>query len=238
MIRFAAFLVLVAGGAAGQATPPDVGSLADLRQTADKASANWEALAKGLEPRIARLLPCDFNSRAAVEEVSRASDARLTALAAYLKAAAAKAKDDTEAAKLVLATQAALAGGWNTERVEADQQGAAIEAQVADLKESMRKRGALAAAEQVLVEIARTVKERASKAGDLGARKDVVNALLGDLVVAYQDRQTALEKEAAQMDVERSLWNAYYTARLSRAALECTIINNPKGNAPARKKVP
>ena len=150
-----------------------------LRQTADKTAADWDTLAKGLEPKIARLLPCDPDSRAAVEEVSHASDARLAALAAYLKAAAAKAKMDTEAAKRVLAAQAALAGGWNTERTEADQQGAAIEAQVADLKESMRKRGSLAGAEQVLAEIARMVKERASKSADLAARKDVDQRVAG-----------------------------------------------------------
>jgi hypothetical protein len=212
-------------------------ALAALRQTADKAAADWDALAKALEPRIARLLPCDPSSRAAVEEVSHMSDVRLSALAVYLKAAAAKAKDDTESAKRVLAAQAALAGGWNTERTEADQQGAAIEAQVADLKESMRKRATLAGAEHVLVEIARMVKDRGAKAADQAGRKDGVNALLGDLVVACQDRQTALEKESAQLDVEMARWSAYYTARLSRAVTECSIINNPSGAAP-RKKLP
>jgi hypothetical protein len=232
MIPFLGFLVVVAVTASAE------DGLTAYRQTADKAAADWDSLAKGLEPRIARLLPCDRNSRAAVEEVSHASEVRLAALAAYLKAAAAKAKDDTESAKQVLAAQAALAGGWNTERTEAEQQGAAIEAQVADLKESMRKRGALAGAEQVLTELARMVKERASKSADLAARKDVINALLGDLAVAYQDRQRALEKEAAQLDVESARWSAYYTARLARAATECTIINNPGGAAAPRKKVP
>jgi hypothetical protein len=232
MIRVLAFLML------GAVSAPAQDALTAYRQTADKAAADWEALAKSLEPRIARLLPCDPNSRAAVEEVSHASEVRLAALAAYLKAAVAKAKDDTEFAKQVLAAQASLAGAWNTERAEAEQQGAAIESRVADLKESMRKRGALAGAEQVLAEIARMVKERGSKSADLAARKDVINALLGDVVTAYQDRQTALEKESAQMDVERNLWSAYYASRLARAATECTIINNPGGTPAPRKKVP
>lgn len=232
MIRVLAIVMLLAGSAPAQ------DALAVLRQTADKAAANWDVSAKGLEQRIARLLPCDPNSRAAVEAVSHASDVRLAALAAYLKAAAAKAEADTESAKQVLAAQAALAGGWNTERTEAEQQGAAIEAQVGDLKESMRKRGALAGAEQVLTELARMVKERASKSADLAARKDVINVLLGDLVVAYQDRQTGLEKEAAQLDVESARWSAYYTARLARAAMECTVVNNPGGARAPRKRVP
>ncbi|MGA3187503.1 MAG: hypothetical protein ABSF22_10375 [Bryobacteraceae bacterium] len=199
--------------------------LAALRQTAEKTSAQWEALAKGLEPRIARLLPCDPTSRAAVEEVSHASDARLAALSAYVKAEAAQAKNNTDAAKGVLAAQAALGGGWNAERVEADQQRADIETQVSDLKESMRKRGSLAGAEQVLIELANMVKERAAKAEEQGSRKDLINTLLGDLVVASQVRQTALENQVASLEVETARWISYYTARLSRSVTECAIIN-------------
>jgi hypothetical protein len=205
-----------------------------LHQTADKTAAAWEALAKGLETKIARLLPCDPKSRAAVEEVSRASDARLVALFAYLKAAAAQAKSDTEAAKKVLAAQAALAGGWNTERLEAEQERNTIESQIVDLKESMRKRGSLADAEQVLVELARMVRDRGAQAEEQSGRRDILNALLGDMAVAYQDRQTAAEGEAASLQVEGARWSAYYVARLSRATTECTIVNP----GAARKKQP
>src|SRR5579863_4663963 len=128
MIRSASLLLAIALSAKAQEKPAD--PLSALRQTADKTAADWEALAKGLEQKIATLLPCDPRSRAAVEEVSHASDARLSALSAYLKAAALKAKADTEAAKRVLAAQAALAGGWTTDRAEADQERTAIEAQV------------------------------------------------------------------------------------------------------------
>jgi hypothetical protein len=229
MTRFLSLFLFLAIARA-QDKPAD--QLAALRQTADKAAADWEALAKKLEPRIARLLPCDPNSRAAVEEVSHASDARLSALSAYLKAAAAKAKDDTEAAKRVLAAHAALAGGWNTERAEADQERTAIDAQIADLKESMRKRAALAGAEQVLIELSHMVKERASKSEDQAGRKDLIIVAVGDLVIAYQDRQTALENESALVDAEAVKWSAYYTARISRAATECAIIN------PGRRRQP
>jgi len=234
MIRAASFLVLLAITGVARAQEKD--PLAALRETADKASTGWETLAKGLEPKIATLLPCDPKYRAAVEEVSRASEARMAALSAYLKAAAAKAKDDTESAKRVLAAQAALAGGWNTERAEAEQQGAAVEAQVTDLKESMRKRGTLASAEQVLIEIAGLVKQRASKSEEQASRKEVLNTLLGDLTIAYQDRQTALENESAQVDTEASRWAAYYSARLSRAITECAIIN--AGRTPRHRKQP
>jgi hypothetical protein len=227
MARCLPLFLLLATGRFVYAQEKPADPLAALRQAAEKSSAQWEALAKGLEPKIARMLPCDPNSHSAVEEVSLASNARLAALSAYLKAAAARAKDDTEGAKRVLAAQAALAGGWNTEYTEANQASAAIEAQVAELKESMRKRATLAGAEQVLVEIARIVKERGAKAEEQAGRKDALNAVLGDLVVACQDRQTALESESAQLDAEAARWTAYYIARLARSTTECTIINNP-----------
>jgi hypothetical protein len=228
MIRSVSLFLLLAVAGSAQETPAD--SLAALRQSAEKASSQWEALAKGLEPRIARLLPCDPTSRAAVEEVSHASDARLSALSTYVKAQAAQAKLDAEAAKRVLAEQAALGGGWNAERVEADQQHTAIEAQISELKESMRKRGSLAGAEQVLVEIANMVKQRGAKSEEQAGRRDLINTVLGDLVVASQDRQTALEKESGLLDVEKTKWSAYYIARLSRAVTECTIINPGAAN--------
>ncbi|MGA3204656.1 MAG: hypothetical protein ABSF12_19360 [Bryobacteraceae bacterium] len=221
MIRSVSLFLAIAGAAHAQPADP----LTALRQAAEKASSQWEALAKGLEPKIARLLPCDPNSRAAVEAVSHASDARLSALSAYMKAKAAQAARDTEAAKQVLAAQAALGGGWNAERVEADQQRTAIEAQVADLKESMRKRASLSGAEQVLIEIAALVKERSAKAEEQAGRKDLINTLLGDLVVGYQDREKALADESARLEAEAAKWSAYYTARLSRAVTECAIIN-------------
>jgi hypothetical protein len=223
MIRSVSLLIVTALFTNAQDKPAD--PLGALRAAADKTAANWEALARGLDQKISTLLPCDPKSRAAVEEVSHASDARLAALSAYLRAAAVKAKADTEAAKRVLAAQAALSGGWNTERAEADQERAAIEAQVADLKESMRKRGSLAGSEQVLIEIANMVKARAAKSENQAARTEVIDSLLGDLVVAYQERQTALENESALLDAEAAKWNSYYTARVSRAITECTIIN-------------
>jgi hypothetical protein len=233
MIRSASLFLLLAAARLAQAQasvePPD-----NLRLSADKAAANWETLAKELEQKIATLLPCDPKSRAAVEEVSHASDARLAALSAYLKASATKAKADTDAAKRVLAAQAALSGGWNTERAEADQERGAIEAQVADLKESMRKRGSLSGAEQVLIELANMAKDRAEKSEQQAGRRDVINSLLGDMAVAYQDRETAIVNESALLDTEMARWSSYYIARLSRAITECAIIN--PGAAPRKKR--
>ena len=232
MIRVVPLLIVFALCVNAQEKPID--PLDGLRRAADKTAADWETLAKGLEQKIATLLPCDPKARAAVEEVSHASDARLAALSAYLRAAAAKAKADTEAVKRVLGTQAALSGGWNTERAEADQERTAVEAQVADLKDSMRKRGSLAGAEQVLVEIASMVKARATKAENEAGKTGLLDSLIGELAIAYQDRQTALQNESTLLDAEAAKWNSYYTARVSRAITECTIIS--PGTTPRKKQ--
>jgi hypothetical protein len=233
MIRSASLFALLALAQFTSAQDRPADPLDSLRQTADKTAADWESLAKALEQKISTLLPCDPKSRAAVEEVSHASDARLAALSAYVKASAAKAKADTDAAKRVLAAQAALSGAWNTERTEADSERTAVEAQVGDLKESMRKRGSLSGAEQVLIEIATMIKNRAAKSDAQAGRREAIDALLGDLVIAYQDRQTALDNEVTLLAAEIARWNAYYVARLSRAITECAIIN--PGAAPRKK---
>ena len=64
-------------------------TLASLAQTARQKAADWDTLAQALDASIGRLLPCDPKGPAAIEEVSRASDARLAALADYLQAASA-----------------------------------------------------------------------------------------------------------------------------------------------------
>ncbi len=64
-----------------------------------------------------------------------------------------------------------------------------------------------------------------AKAEQQAGRRESIESLLGDLVIACQDRQTALENESALLDAEAAKWNAYYTARVSRAITECTIIN-------------
>ncbi|HVO98454.1 MAG TPA: hypothetical protein VMT15_10330 [Bryobacteraceae bacterium] len=231
MTRFATLLLALAA-AQGQGKPD---SLAALRQAAEKSAAEWDALAKGLDQKIEHLLPCDPAGKAAVEEISRASAARLGALSAYVKAEAAAARENTEAAKRALAAQAALGGTWAAERAESDQDHTAIEAQIAELKESMRKRSALNGAEQTLMELSRLAKERAAKAEEQAGRKDVVNLLLGDLISAYQLRQTALEQESALVDAESARWSFYYATRLARAATECAIIN---GAAAPKKREP
>jgi len=60
-------------------------SLTALQQAAEQRTSEWDGLARTLEGKIARMLPCDARVRTTIEEVNRASDARLAALGKYLK---------------------------------------------------------------------------------------------------------------------------------------------------------
>src|SRR5207249_2094106 len=125
---------LAAAVAAAQDKPPD--SLPALEQAAEKRTTEWDTLAGGLAARIAGLLPCDPRVQSAIEEVSRASDARVAALQQYFQAVAAKAKEQTEAAKRLLIGQESIATEGNSERAETELARAGIEVQITALIES------------------------------------------------------------------------------------------------------
>src|ERR1700681_4863577 len=78
------------------------GSLPALRQSAEQKTQTWDTLAKALETKIRGMLPCDPKIGAAVEEVSHASDARLTAFDQYFRAVLAETSARaTQAARLL-----------------------------------------------------------------------------------------------------------------------------------------
>lgn len=222
-------MILILSGVAafGQTAAPEkpADPLAPLLAAAEQKAAEWETLASGLEARIGRMLPCDPRVRAAIEEASRASEARLLAMSQYLKAAVALAKADTEAARAAAASQDDGNKDLETERAEAEQGRIAIEGQIADLGDSVRRLAALEGAQKKLTEIAAMIRERAERTQQLADNKNTLAVPLKNLLAGYQARQAALEDEQAALTVETSRWSEYYTARLARAQMECSIIN-------------
>src|SRR5580700_4705733 len=103
MIRLVWLTLLTGALLSAQQKPAEV--LAGLQETAQQKSSEWETLGADLENKVAHLLPCDPRVRSAVEEVSRASEARLTALSQYLEAKRAKAKLDGDLLSMITATQ-------------------------------------------------------------------------------------------------------------------------------------
>jgi hypothetical protein len=217
--------------AAVMAQNPPAPALASLAQTARQKAADWDTLAQALDASISRLLPCDPKGPAAIEEVSRASDARLTALADYLQAATQQASRDTEAAKRVLASSGSLAAGLEAEKNEITQEQADIDSEFANLVESAKNRASLGTPKDALQEIRSDLQKRADLIQSGAKGQESLAPALRALITAAEAREAAWKEVAAAYEAERSRWKAYYAARLARAQTECSII---KGAAPAR----
>jgi hypothetical protein len=222
-------LFALAGGAA-------VAQQVDLAQTAQKAEADWKNLASGLEPKIARMLPCDPRVKAALEEVSRASEVRLAALGQYLQTELAEAKRDSETARAP--SEAAQLGVRELEadRAEAEQERIAVEAQLADLTESVRRRPLLDDARQKLESIVGMTRQRASELQEQVTHRAALAAALAEVAAARQARERALEAQLAALALETSHWGDYYDARLARARTECAVTNPAGATRAAQKK--
>jgi hypothetical protein len=206
-----------------------------LQQAAEKQTAEWQTLAKGLELRIARMLPCDPRVKDAIEEVSRASEARLAALARYLQDAAAGAKRQSDAAEAALAAEQTGAREMEIETAEAEQDGIAIDGQLADLTDSVKAKPDVEGARAKLEAIAGMVRQRLPDTKAQAARNAALTAALGDAAAAFQVRQKAIETEVTALAVETSRWSDYYATRLARSQTECSITQTT-GRSEQRKK--
>lgn len=207
---------------------------ASARETAGKRTAEWEALAKALDAKIARMLPCDPRAKSAIEEVSRASEARMAALGEVLKVALAQASADTERVRLALAAEDASLREVETERADSEQERIGVDGQLADLTASAKRRDGLEEALKKLTEIAAITTSRVKDADDLFQLRATLDISLRDLQAAGHARQTAIQNEQAALAAEASRWTDYYAARLARAQMECSITGSP--GSPRRKK--
>ena len=213
------------------AAAPD---LAALEQTAQQRHAEWEALAKDMNARMARILPCDPRALSAVNEVSRASETRLAALADYLRAVSAKAFGETAAIRSLLDAEERRAVQTTLERADAGQEQTAVETQVDALTQSVRQRMVLEDSRKLLENVAGMIRQRVADAETHAAGANAAVALLRDLAAKFEARDAALREEFAAFEAERVRWDGYYTARRSRAQLECSITQI--GPAPAKGK--
>jgi len=211
---------LFAATAAQAQNTPD---LAALEQTAQKRHAEWEALAKDMNDRMSRILPCDPRALAAVNEVSRASEARLAALSDYLRAVSAKAFGETADARNLLSSEEKHAVEASLERADAGQEQTAVDTQSDALAQSVKQRASLEASQKLLTQIAAKVHQRAAAMEQQAGSADAAVVLLRDLVTKFEARDAALREEFAASEAERARWNGYYAARRARAQIECTI---------------
>jgi len=235
-MRAVLLYTLIAGISAAQNPPPD--SLAQLEQAVLKATTDWQGVAKDLEGRIARMLPCDPRTKAAIDEVSNASQNRLAALAQYYKASLTLAENRTAGAKRLLDAEDARTMALIADKLHGDEVLAAVVAAVADLGQGARTQPALESARAALQQTADMLKQRLQLAQDQAERRDAVMDSLKALVAAYQIRETAVKEASAAFEVEHAKWNAYYAARAQRAQTECAITGGAGGAAPVPRTAP
>jgi len=210
--------------------------LAALEQTAHDRNAAWEALAKDLGERVARILPCDRRSTEAITEVSRASEARMAALNDYLKAASAQAFTETAAARILLSAEEQRAADAGRERTDARQEQAEAATQAQTLSESAGQRASLQDSQKLLAQIAVLIGQRSTAAEQRAGAADRAVTALRVLVAKLEDRDAALRDESVAFEAERTRWSGYYTARLARAQVECSITQIGPAPTPAKSK--
>jgi hypothetical protein len=226
MKRAASLALLLAAAVLGQ--NPDgpassASNLATLEQAAQKRHAEWEALAKDMNDRMARILPCDPRALAAVTQVSRASEARLGALADYLRAVSAQAFAETAAARNLLIAEEKRAVEASLERADAGQEQTTVDTQSDALAQSAKQRSSLEAPQKVLARIAAMIHQRTAATEQQAGAATAAVALLRDLVAKFEARDAALREEFVASEAERARWDGYYAARRTRAQIECTI---------------
>jgi hypothetical protein len=199
------------------------GAPVSSQELAAGKSAEWDALAGALETKLARMLPCDARVRTTIEEVGRASEARLNAITEALKSAVAQSKSDADGARSALTEQEMNAHEMDAERAESQQEQAAVEAQLSDLRESVKHREVLAGAQARLEAIAATIRKRVAATTQQSQLQSALTASLRDLVTTYDARQKSAEEDLAAAVRESARWSEYYAARLARAQTECTL---------------
>src|SRR5690348_2106457 len=158
-IRILCVFATVAAGVLAQAPPP--ASVASLQTAAEQKTAEWQKMAQELTSNISRLLPCDPKVTVAIQAVSKVSEDRLAAVAAYLAAAGPDLNTDAAEAKRLTSAGQSLAADLAAEKTETALEQAAIDGQRTNLAESVKKLPALSDAQAALQQVQMQVQQRA-----------------------------------------------------------------------------
>lgn len=196
--------------------PPAFGS-------AEKRAIEWSVLTNNLEQRLSRLLPCDARVRSAIDETNQASEARVASLTAYWQAAAAAAREQTQAVRRLLTQWEAAAAGWKDDSADAGEESAALSERAALLADSARTTPALADAKTALDRMVQASRQSAEQAREREAAAERAVAALRDHGAANQARQAAVENVIKTVAEEGQRWRLYYAARAARGQTECSI---------------
>ena len=157
---------------------------------------------------------------AAITAVSKASDARITALRTYLLEAGRQAALETAAAKRALASLQPLEDDLATDKSDLAQEQLGVNGQIAALAESAQRRPAFSGAEDSLRQIAALEQQRSQTVDSEISHGEAALAPVRDFAGQLEVREGALKEAQAAFEAESVRWRAYYTARLARAQAE------------------
>lgn len=213
-------------------------SLPALQQTVSQRTSEWNTLASNLEQRIARLLPCDPQARAAIVETGRASDARSIALTSYWTVASIESKSQVEAIRGLLAQEEARVGDGAAEADEAKLDSGLAAAQGASLASGVRQLPALESPQKDQEAIAEQYRVLEKQAQERASNESRLIDDWRELLKASQARQAAIDDRVKTVGAEGQRWSAYYTARQARAQVECYLVNPGAAAAAAPAAAP
>lgn len=232
-LRLGAIAVAFALEGTVSAQGPALNSLPALQQSVAQRTAEWNTVAANLEQRVARLLPCDPQARAAIDEVSRASEARNAALTSYWTIASLQSRTQIEAIRRLLAQEVDRTGDWAADANQARVDLAFTVAQGTSLATSLAQLPALANPQKDLGAIAEQYRLFQMQAQERAAAHGGLVDDLRELLNASETRQTAIDERQKTISVEAQRWSVYYAARLARAQVECALINPAAAAPPA-----
>ena len=224
-LRLGAIVAVFAPGGIVSAQTPAPSSLAELQQSVSQRTAEWNTLATNLELRVARLLPCDPQARAAIGEVSRASEARSVALTSYWTVASLQSKTQVEAIRRLLSQEEERVGDWVVDASQAQTDIAFAAGLKTSLASSASQAPAWANPQKELDAIAEQYRLLGKQAQDRAAAHGRLIEDLRGLLNASQARQAAIDERVRTVSVEGQRWSAFYAARQARAQSECFLIN-------------
>lgn len=230
--RLGAIAAVFAPGGIVSAQAPTPGSLPALQQTVSQRTAEWNTLATNLEQRVARLLPCDPQARAAIEEAARASDARIIALTSYWTVASLRSKTQVEDIRGLLKHEEDKVGDWVVDANQAKVDVALAKAQGASLATGIAQVPALANPQKDLEAIAEQYSLLEKQAQDRAAAHGRLIDDLRALLSTVRARQLAIDQRLKTVGTEGQSWSAYYAARQARGQVECSLINPAAAAAP------
>lgn len=235
MFRTVCLYIFAAALAAAQDAPRQdasaPGDLPMLAQAVQDKTAEWNKLAGNLDQTILHLLPCDPKAGAAITEVSKASEARLAAIAAYLEAADRQAQVQASSAKQMADAAAASGADLAAEKSDMAAERAGADGQSANLVQAGQQRPSFIPAENTLKQIASFEQQRSAAIDMAISHAGPAAAAMRDLAAQLDARQAAWKDAQTAFAAERDRWSGYYAARIARARMECAAMG---GAAPAR----